>query len=215
MYGIKNILKTTTNFEKIEFNRFNSWNHCYQYFQNDYFKNNGDDNYAALHLSFYLSSWGMYRGSSFLLQNDFKIHIEIVKKLKKYYQINSYSYKEINSLKNEITSYYQKFANKSKKNSNTPSDTLISKILLGTLCCTPAYDRFFIDGIKIFNMNNTNLKIDKTFSEKSLKQLNEFYLKNYSEFKAFEDKYPRMKLIDMYFWELGFNKNTFLQYTKP
>ncbi len=33
----------------------------------------------ALHLGFYLASWGMYRGSSFLLQKDYKVHVPIVK----------------------------------------------------------------------------------------------------------------------------------------
>lgn len=42
-----------------------------------------DYDYLALHLSFYLASWGMYRGSSMLLSTDYKIHIPIVKELMK------------------------------------------------------------------------------------------------------------------------------------
>lgn len=35
----------------------------------------------SLQLAFYLASWGMYRGSSFLLQKDYRIHIPVVKEL--------------------------------------------------------------------------------------------------------------------------------------
>ena len=57
-----------------------SWQHCYNAFILN--RSNVDDNtfdYLALHLAFYLASWGMYRGSSFLLQKDYKVHIPIVK----------------------------------------------------------------------------------------------------------------------------------------
>lgn len=35
----------------------------------------------ALQLAFYLTSWGMYRGSSLLLQKDFTVHLPVVKAL--------------------------------------------------------------------------------------------------------------------------------------
>ena len=40
-----------------------------------------EDDYdnLVLHLGFYLSNWGMYRGSSFLLQKSYKEHVEAVK----------------------------------------------------------------------------------------------------------------------------------------
>ncbi len=60
--------------------RYLSWQHCYNAFILN--RSNVDENtfdYLALHLAFYLASWGMYRGSSFLLQKDYKVHIPIVK----------------------------------------------------------------------------------------------------------------------------------------
>ena len=59
--------------------RYLSWCHCYNAFKDN--RNNMDEktvDYLALHLAFYLASWGMYRGSSFLLQKDYKVHIPIV-----------------------------------------------------------------------------------------------------------------------------------------
>lgn len=60
--------------------RYMSWRHCYKAFYEN--RNKTDEqtlDYLSLHLAFYLASWGMYRGSSFLLQKDYKVHIPVVK----------------------------------------------------------------------------------------------------------------------------------------
>ncbi len=63
-----------------------SWIHCYysfyQAFQTPEKSEELYDN-LALHLAFYLASWGMYRGSSFLLDYDYLIHMGVVKELLK------------------------------------------------------------------------------------------------------------------------------------
>ncbi|MFH1661746.1 MAG: hypothetical protein ABIA02_01460, partial [Candidatus Falkowbacteria bacterium] len=51
--------------------RYKSWEHCYNYFSLEDKEINKD--IACLHLAFYLASWGMYRGSTFLLQKDYLI----------------------------------------------------------------------------------------------------------------------------------------------
>ncbi len=55
---------------------FNSWKHCFNYFKENHSRLNEEDvlDIAALHLGFYLASWGMMRGSRDLLQKDYKIH---------------------------------------------------------------------------------------------------------------------------------------------
>lgn len=63
--------------------RFRSWEHCYKSFYDARKNNNQDYDYLSLQLAFYLASWGMYRGSSFLLQKDYKVHIPVVKKIMK------------------------------------------------------------------------------------------------------------------------------------
>ena len=59
--------------------RFRSWEHCYSHFMNARRQANPDFDYLSLQLAFYLASWGMYRGSSFLLQKDYRVHIPAVK----------------------------------------------------------------------------------------------------------------------------------------
>ena len=74
------------------FNRFNSWSHCYNAFD-DF---NKSEDLLALHLGFYLASWGMYRGSTGLLQKDYQIHIEAVSIIKNYNDLRCSMSKEIN-----------------------------------------------------------------------------------------------------------------------
>ena len=64
--------------------RFRSWGHCHRYFrQRERIRARGDLDHAALQLGFYLASWGMYRGSSFLLRKDYRIHSWAVRELLK------------------------------------------------------------------------------------------------------------------------------------
>ncbi|CAL65653.1 hypothetical protein [Christiangramia forsetii] len=197
---MRDTIKSFVKKNSLEFHRYNSWQHCYEAFGKD----NLDTDTLALHLGFYLASWGMYRGSSQLLQNDYKVHLEPVNILNSYkhlrcnqnYEITLFNLPKILELIKELSIYYD------KKHNITPTDTLISKIILGTLGCLPAYDRFFIDGVKQLELKSTTLK------EKSLRELFKFIESNEEELKNLKTIYPQytqMKFIDMYFWQLGFD----------
>ena len=79
------IIKSSTEFyndlKSDENGRYRSWEHCYSRFIKARGSNDVDYDYLSLQLAFYLASWGMYRGSSFLLQKDYKVHIPVVKEL--------------------------------------------------------------------------------------------------------------------------------------
>ena len=62
--------------------RYRSWEHCYSNFYHARGKEDVDIDYLSLGLH-YLASWGMYRGSSFLLQKGYKIHIPVIEELLK------------------------------------------------------------------------------------------------------------------------------------
>lgn len=85
MDTVEMIIRSSTSFYndlKIDENgRYRSWEHCYSNFCHAREKVEVDCDYLSLQLAFYLASWGMYRGSSFLLQKDYKIHIPVVKEL--------------------------------------------------------------------------------------------------------------------------------------
>ncbi|HUH43421.1 MAG TPA: hypothetical protein VLZ29_09900 [Sulfurimonas sp.] len=207
MPSITETLNTYLDFEKEHHHRFNSWRHCYNHFQNEYFQGKSSDETAALHLGFYLASWGMYRGSAFLLQNDYTVHISTVQILKKYHADNvNIDYPVMKQLSDQIIEHYKKNAQKNGKTNNTASHTLITKIFLGTLGCTPAYDRYFINGLLCQNKADNTSKLVTKFNQVSIEALNNFYQENQSEFAPFAVKYPKMKLLDMYFWKVGFDR---------
>ena len=163
----------------------------------------------------------MYRGSSFLLQKDYKVLVPIVEEiLKPEYDclfglacadlresevkdrlenLNKYIAKHFEPIRDEVAG---------RKVASDVSPVLITKILMGTLGCVPAYDRFFVDGIKKYKVTT------QEYSLESVRKLAKFY-------EAHNDRleearrgmrvgdliYPQMKLLDMGFWQIGFEKS--------
>ncbi len=194
------------------YHRYKSWDHCFEAFKSEL-----DTNQLALHLGFYLASWGMYRGSSGLLQKSYVIHEGAVRILlqDEYKQLYCNEKNEIGhdlvdsifGLHRELSVYYSALGSVGKPIS--PTDTLISKILLGTTACVPAYDRYFIMGLSAAGM------VHRRFSVDSLHEL--LILIEHNKPLIFESQrrikttigsyYPFMKIMDMFFWQTGFEKN--------
>ena len=85
---------------------------------------------------------------------------------------------------------------------------LITKILMGTLGCVPAYDTFFEKGARHLGLK------EKSYNEDSLLELVDFYeahndrLEEARRGMQCEDlTYPQMKLLDMGFWQIGFERD--------
>ena len=144
--------------------RYASFDYCYNYFKS--FHENGEVEELAskvniqmscLQLGFYLASWGMFRGSTFLLKKSFKHFEALVKeiasmdKLLWEIDIDSYSNNNIDLI---INSKY-KIRNKLGDSSEYASDTLISKIMLGVFGNVPAFDQNFCTG---FGMSKSLIK---------------------------------------------------------
>ncbi len=159
-----------------ECHRYQSWDNCYKAFSTP-----TQLEIHSLELAFYLASWEMYRGSSGLLQKTHSIHkgaVDIIfsnlnQKLR-CDQNNDVSRKNIISilkLKHQLAKYYNNISfNKGilKARPISTTNTLLSKIMFGTLGCVPAYDRYFIDGPKEMKMKYVD------FNEASLNELFDF-----------------------------------------
>jgi len=225
----KNVERFYRSINSILDHRYKSWEHCYNFFKKIKDKKLNDEelDLAQLHLAFYLASWGMYRGSSFILQKDYTVFKNIIKIiLSKEYallwdiesnldrkeemgRLFASLYKKIEDTLKEIRTSVKShpdFEGVEKRYLNEReeiSPTLATKILLGTIGCIPAYDRFFIGGLE-------KEKIQKKFnSEKSFIQMIDFYLKNKVELDSLRNKfkdYPLMKILDMYFWVAGYER---------
>lgn len=182
------------------FTRYRSWDHCYKAFQKHWNEKDSKD-LLSLHLSWYLASWGMLRGSSFLLSYDYKIHYKVVEKL-----TNPYFESLFMDTLNPNLSLVMEASNiiNSGYGNNKPTDTLITKILLGVFGCTPAYDRYF---------RNSAVKYDVCkikFTYESLKDIWEYYNDNLSTLEKIRNElsnkdltYTPMKLMDMALFQLG------------
>lgn len=69
--------------------------------------------------------------------------------------------------------YTERLKNDVENNVKKPTETLISKILLGTLCCAPAYDRYFREKLKLKGIKNSGFP-KKPFYLKRITTLNIF-----------------------------------------
>ncbi|HHP0355699.1 TPA: hypothetical protein ACRZSW_000208 [Campylobacter lari subsp. concheus] len=193
--------------------RYLSWEHCYEYFY--IYRKDIDYDYASLMLSFYLASWGMYRGSSFLLRHDYKIYKTMLEELLVIDLWDKHDWSQIIKANEIIERKLSPYKNnkEDKNNKNKISNTLITKILLGIFGCTPAYDRFFTNGLRQYNSKNSN-EISISYGENSYKGIVDLIdrCKSNFEFPKIKLKfnediyYPDMKIMDMYFWILGQQK---------
>ena len=195
--------------------RSRSWEHCYRVFRDARTDPSPDYDYLSLHLAFYLASWGMYRGSCFIFQKDYKVHTPIVEKvLKPEYDClfglactdvrNDDLRAQLMELSADIADYFDPIREEVKGRAveSSVSPVLITKILLGTLGCVPAYDRFFEEGAKYLGLEK------KSYNKDSLLELAAFYEAHNDRLEeARHGMQTEMKLLDMGFWQVGFERD--------
>ncbi len=195
--------------------RYKSYDHCRRSFV-DYRKDLSKRDYLTLQLYAYLGSWGMFR-NSFLQQKDYLFSRPVVDILCKdeydcLYNYNPFevdnrdNHKLIIKLSKEISNYYigktyYDDKHRKQKRINNVTDTLISKIILGSIGCTVAYDRYVKSGLR-------NEGLSSTITYKSLKQLDDIAKANDDEIReilnGLNELYTPAKVLDMYFFEKGF-----------
>ncbi|TES97368.1 hypothetical protein E3J85_00455 [Patescibacteria group bacterium] len=190
------------------YERYASFDFCYNYFYSFYKENRlselaNENNLqmSCLQIGFYLASWGMMRGSSFLLEKSVRNYtaliIAISKMNSKLWEIDVINYNDKNialllDCKQQIIDALGK--------RNNPSDILVTKIMLGVFANIPAFDQYFKKSLKVDSVN-----------EKSILKIKKFYLENKDVFDPFKiytfdfltskdtkNIYTKAKLIDMY-----------------
>ena len=161
-------------------------------------------------LGFYLASWGMYRGSTFLLQHAYTVHLGVVDCLAspRFAPLWEREFGSeaddvelvpvILEAAKEITKAYSQFGE--------PTETLVTKVLLGTFGCLPACDQYFIAGFRGAKLGYSylNAKFVNKLLAFSCEHLTELRREQAIIKKHSGATYPLMKLVDMYFWQLGY-----------
>lgn len=237
-FGGKYLMQSTLNFkDTVERNlclgkyynsspfnsRYRSWIQCRDKFLSAYkngtreiTKNALDD--LSLRLAFYLASWGMYRGSSALLFNDYKVHIHAVKEVfnSQYDVLWNYDpfrqdvnvlpkwlFSNNGGLRDKYDSIQRatNYPRKTKSSNNCASNTLITKVMLGTWGCIPAYDEFFKAGLRYFGLSD---KLSSNAIQTMIDKLRLFKEVHQTIVLCSSNGYTPMKVIDAYFWEIGY-----------
>lgn len=191
--------------------RYSSFDYCFNYFQDH--RDNGRLGELAhssalqvscLHLGFYLASWGMLRGSSALLQRSVKHLVPVVHVIADapaaVWEVDADNYSDeacrvILETARRLRAAFPEGA----------SDILVTKIMLGTFGCVPAFDTYFKKGFCV-----------STFGLKALHKIGDFYASNAELIDRYdvstldfdtglptERRYTRAKKIDMIFFVEG------------
>lgn len=198
--------------------RFASFDYCYNYFHSFYQDNKllelaSDDNIqmSCLQLGFYLSSWGMMR-NSFLMKKSVKnfenliIAISNMNPILWEIDVDKYTEKNMESLMRCKKQIIKSFGE------NQPSNTLITKIMLGVFANVPAFDNNFKkSNIKLRTLNKDSLIILKNFYVENKAIIDSFKVSTIQFSKGDEIKttnvfYTKAKLIDMYGFMDGMRK---------
>ncbi len=200
--------------------RYSSFDYCYNYFRttDDLTQ---DIEKSCLALGFYLASWGMFRGSSFLLQKSvrhFEPTIRYIANLDEsvwQIDVDKYSGENIQT----IIKIYKDIRLLLINNGNADL-TLVTKILLGVFGFIPAFDNYFCNSFREISGGHCGFR---KVNYKSLTVIKEFYKTNKAvidrlssetftkDFLTGQDttiNYPKAKIIDMYGFTAGLIKQS-------
>lgn len=216
LYKSKDVEKSITLFiEGIDKNkgrhpneRYASFDYCYNYFYSYYkeykisdLANESNIQMSCLQLGFYLASWGMLRGSSFLLEKSIKHYEKLIKAISKMdpilweIDVDSYNEKNIDILmdcKNKIINAL------GRENAKT-WETLVSKIMLGVFANVPAFDTYFCRSMKVYSLNKSSLLKLKEFYDMNKESFDTINIHTYDFLGGETDiTYTKAKLLDMY-----------------
>jgi len=195
--------------------RYTSFDYCYNYFYSFFRENRleklaDDDNMqmSCIHLGNYLASWGMMRGSSFLLRKSARNYMDLITSISEMdpslWKIDADCYNKEN-IKLILNCKKQVYNALGKE--NKPSNTLITKIMLGVFGNVPAFDINVKKSLKLNSLNEKSLLKIKDFYEKNSKIIDSYkiYTYDFLTSKETDITYTKAKLVDMYGFIDGMN----------
>ena len=195
--------------------RYSSWDHCFNYFSNRHIQGrvsemaSGENlQLACLHLGFYLASWGMYRGSAALLQRSSMalepVVQEVVSAPETLWSLDVDSYHPESIA--ELLEFSKKIrgALPRSKSERVPTDTLVTKTLLGVFGNVPAFDRYFRKGFGSHSYGAKSLMKIRSYFDQHRDQIRLRQVPTV-DFAGQEtsNRYTAAKVIDMIFFVEG------------
>lgn len=153
---------------------------------------------SCLHLAAYLASWGMYRGSSHLLQRSIRYYVGLIEVLQDHvglFDIDISDYGKPDNRKSVVNCF-----NSIWDCLEIPTQTLVTKIMLGVFGCVPALDIYVKKTLGIKTINESALNSIFKFYENNSREIDSFtvYTLNFADGEDTKIKYKQAKIIDMY-----------------
>jgi hypothetical protein len=211
--NIRDYIEGDNNTQGIKpFERYASFDYCFNHFQTFREQNKQDElvspenlQKSCLQLGFYLASWGMLRGSSFLLGKSVKVYEPLIKTVANANPVlwdidaNCYTSENIKAILDFRKTIIQSF------DGNYPSDILVTKIMLGIFGNVPAFDSFFKKGFGVSAFGKYALEKVSTFYQENSSVIENSRLTTIDFFtgQPTNRPYTRAKVIDMIFFIEG------------
>lgn len=199
--------------------RASSFDYCFNYFQ-DFRDRTATSEISAppylelscLHLGYYLASWGMLRGSTVLHTKSYRFFETVVGVIAAEptssweIDVDDYSDEGVTALIDTRDHLAEALTARSVDGViRRPTNTLLTKVMLGVFGSVPAFDTFFLRGFR----SVTGAR--GSFSRRSLRTLGDFYDQQSEAFDAQRiatidvsgqpttRHYTRAKVVDMAF----------------
>lgn len=176
--------------------RERSWDFCFNHFQ-DHPQPTQAMELSCLHLGYYLASWGMLRGSSFLFRETnlrhYRATIDVIQ------QHNpALRGVDVDSYCDPATDGARDAAWRDLRHALLPKDgqsiTLVSKVMMGVWGCLPSYDTFFIRTFRSLSESRKERGAFGRASRLSRAMLAEFYREHAEEIETLRLRYPTLDL---------------------
>jgi len=187
--------------------RYASFDYCYNYFQA--FREKALQRELAsptymqescLQIGFYLASWGMFRGRSFLLQKSYKYYEPLIHEIAHapvemwHVDVDNYTTENI-----DLLLECDKIVNRGIGQGKTITNTLSTKVMLGVFGNIPAFDRYFRIGLGVHSLNRKALRMISTFYNANKAAIDTYKITtiDYHSGEKTRRHYPKAKIIDM------------------
>ncbi|MGO4251502.1 hypothetical protein AB4Y81_04460 [Paenarthrobacter sp. TAF1] len=217
---VRNFLHVSEGVKPSKTSRSRSWDYCYNYFQ-DHPQPTQDLERSCLQLGYYLASWGMLRGSTYLFAETNMRHyakaIQVIEDLNPTMrEIDADSY--LNPLaRAQIIGAYDALR-KALVPDGVAHVTLVGKVMLGVWGCLPSFDTYFRRGFGKMAERRGEKTAFCRVNDLSLSLLGEFMGRHHNEIASLAVEYktldfggeftarclPFAKVIDMYGFQRGY-----------
>jgi hypothetical protein len=202
--------------------RARSWDYCFNYFQ-AHPQPTRDMELSCLQLGYYLASWGMLRGSSYLFaKTNSRHYITAIDVIEQHSgalaDIDASDYAN-EAARNNILAAYEDLRQALLPEGGTHL-TLVSKVMMGVWGVIPSFDTYFLRGIRQLADTRQERSAFGSVSHKSLTLLGDFYDQHRPEIDLLARQHttldfatgavttrptPLAKVIDMYGFQKGYS----------